>query len=191
MFLKSLIAVTAVVGAAVLGGRASAAPPDDINWNIFLKLYPRAALEAREEGAVGFRVTLDNKGTVTRCEVTHTSGHPLLDEETCKLVTLNAQFTPDPGLSPSQTKTHEGVIAWKLPDTATVLTQPKPVVASAAPEKVVCKRTLRTGTLASFERTCMTPTEWAKQSEQSKEVWGEVQGKKTTGGLPCGYTKDC
>lgn len=151
-----------------------------LNWQIFEKLYPKRALEAHEEGAVGFVVTLDNKGDVTRCQVTHTSGHPLLDQETCQIVTMNAQFNPDPSLSPSQTKTHEGLIAWKLPASATVLEPPKPVKAAAAPEQVVCKKTVRVGTLAAFERTCMTPTEWAKQTEQMKEPWKEMQQKGFT-----------
>jgi TonB family protein len=148
-----------------------------LNWDIFQKLYPKRALEAREEGAVGFVVSLDNKGEVTRCQVTHTSGHPLLDEETCQIVTLHAQFNPDPSLSPSQTKTHEGLIAWKLPASTTVLVPPKPVATAKAPEQVVCKRTVRVGTLAGFERTCMTPTEWAKQTSQMKQPWEEMQQK--------------
>lgn len=151
-----------------------------LNWDIFLKLYPKRAIEAHEEGAVGFLVTLDNKGEVTRCQVTHSSGHPLLDEETCKIITMNAQFNPDPSLSPSQTRTHEGMIAWKLLASATVLAPPKPVAVAAAPEQVVCKKTVRVGTLAGFERTCMTPTEWAKQTEQMKEPWKEMQQKGFT-----------
>ena len=47
-----------------------------------------------------------------------------------------------------------------------------------APEKVVCKKTVRTGTLAGFERTCMTQREWARQSDDEREMWQEVQGKK-------------
>jgi TonB family protein len=148
-----------------------------LNWDIFLKLYPKRALTAHEEGAVGFIVTLDNKGEVTRCQVTHSSGHPLLDEETCQIVTLHAQFNPDPTLSPSQTKTHEGLIAWKLPASATVLAPPKPVPAVAAPEQKVCKKTVRVGTLAGFERTCMTPTEWARQSDEVRQAWDEIRGK--------------
>ena len=148
-----------------------------LNWDIFQKLYPKRALDAHEEGAVGFLVTLDNKGEVTQCQVTHTSGHPLLDLETCQIVTMHAQFNPDPSLSPSQTKTHEGLIAWKLPASTTVLAPPKPMVAAAAPEKTVCKRTVRVGTLAGFERTCMTPTEWAKQSDEMKQPFKEAQEK--------------
>jgi TonB family protein len=148
-----------------------------LNWDIFLKLYPKRALAAREEGAVGFNVTLDSKGEVTRCQVTHTSGHPLLDEETCQIVTMNAQFNPDPSLSPSQTRTHEGLIAWKLPAGATVLEPPKPVAVAKAPEQVMCKRTVRVGTLAGFERTCMTPTEWARRTEQEREAWDDIRAK--------------
>ena len=50
--------------------------------------------------------------------------------------------------------------------------------AKAGPEKVVCKKTQKTGSNASFERTCMTPTEWAKQSDEAKDMWGDIQGKK-------------
>ena len=166
-----------------------------INWDIFQKLYPKRAIAAREEGAVGFIVTLDKKGDVTRCQVTHSSGHPLLDEETCQIITLHAQFNAAPSLSPSQTRTHEGLIAWKLPASTTVLAPPKPVVIAAAPEKVVCKRTTRGGTLAGFERTCMTPTEWAKQSDYERQMWDEVQGRKgSTSGLepvPGSVPKTC
>jgi TonB family protein len=149
------------------------------NWDVFQKLYPRRAIAAREEGAVGFTVTLNNKGDVTGCQVTHSSGHPLLDAETCRIITLNAVFKPDPSLGPSQTKRSEGVINWRLPDTKTVAVAPPTALAAAsAPEKVVCKKTLRTGTLASYERFCLTPTEWAKQSDEAKAEWGDMQGTK-------------
>src|SRR6478609_540329 len=69
------------------------------NWEIFQKLYPPRALKAREEGAVGFKVTIDKQGTVTDCQVTHSSGHALLDQETCTLITLHAESQPEQGLS--------------------------------------------------------------------------------------------
>jgi len=147
------------------------------NWEIFQKLYPSRALAAREEGAVGFSVTIDRTGAVTQCQVTHSSGHPLLDQETCNLVTLHAQFQPEQGLSASQVRTHTGVIAWKLPASVTQLQAPQ-TIASAASEKVICKKTVRIGTLAGFERTCMTQREWNRQSDEMKEPWADVQGKK-------------
>lgn len=148
------------------------------NWDVFQKLYPRRAIAAHEEGTVGFLVTLDSQGAVTACQVTHSSGHPLLDEETCRIITLNAQFKPDPGLSPSQVRTSEGVITWKLPASTTVLPPPTPVTAADAPEKIICKKTVRTGTLAGFERTCMTQRDWNRQTDETKQVWDEMQGRK-------------
>src|SRR6478735_5228039 len=103
MFVRRLTIAACLFGAAPLFAQAPQSQAS--NWDVFLKLYPKRALAAKEEGAVGFTVTLDNKGDVTNCQVTQSSGHPLLDEETCKLITLNAVFKPDPNLSPSQTKT--------------------------------------------------------------------------------------
>lgn len=179
------VAVLAAIPALAQAPDASSAK-NSANWDIFLKLYPARALAAHEEGAVGFTVDLDNKGEVTRCKVTHTSGHPLLDLETCQLVTLHAQFKPDPALGPSQTKSHAGLIAWKLPQSTAVLEPPKPIAVAAAPEDVVCKKTLRAGTLAGFERTCMTPSQWAKQSDDMKKPYEDMQGRKgSSGGTIC------
>ena len=180
MSARALIIAAAFVTTAPAGAQVSPqqSAQNASNWDIFLKLYPQRALAAREEGAVGFTVTLDSKGDVTNCQVTHTSGDPLLDQETCKLGTQDAVFKPDPSLGPSQTKTHQGLINWKLPDSNAQLAAPAPVASAAAPEKIVCKKTLKTGSLAGYERTCMTPTEWAKQSQQMKAEWEDMQGKK-------------
>jgi TonB family protein len=179
MFARSLILAAGLFAAPVLAQASdSRAAQNASNWDVFLKLYPPRALAAREEGAVGFKVTLDSKGSVTRCEVTHSSGHPLLDQETCNLVSMNALFKPDPGMSPSQVRTSEGLIAWKLPSSTSALAAPKAVTPASAPDKVFCKKTIRTGTLAGFERTCMTQREWARQSDDQKEPWQELQGRK-------------
>lgn len=148
------------------------------NWDVFLKLYPKRALAAREEGAVGFVVTIDQKGAVTQCKVTHSSGHPLLDQETCNIITLHAEFKPEPGLSGSQARTHEGMIAWKLPGSDKPLNAPKALTQNSDLDKVVCKKSVRTGTLAAVERTCMTKRQWAQQSDEQKALWEEMQGKK-------------
>ena len=182
MIVRALAMVVLLLTAASSSGEPPAAQAraasNATNWDIFLKLYPKRALEAREEGAVGFIVTLDSQGDVTDCQVTHSSGHPLLDQETCKLITMNAVFKSDPNLGPSQTKTHEGMIAWKLPNSGTVLASPTAIASSEAAEKVICKKSITTGSLASVERTCMTQREWNRQSDNAKEMWEDIQGKK-------------
>lgn len=156
---------------------SSNAAQNAANWDILQKFYPARALAAHEEGAVGFSVTIDRTGAVTQCQVTRSSGHPLLDQETCNIITLHAQFQPEQGLSGSQTRTHEGLITWKLPASTTQLTAPQ-AIASSGLDKVVCKKTVRIGTLAGFERTCMTVREWNRASDAQKEVWEDSQGKK-------------
>lgn len=143
----------------------------------FLKLYPPRALAAHEEGTVGFSVTVDRAGGVTECHVTQSSGHPLLDQETCNLITLHAQFPAQQGLSGSETRTQLGVVNWRLPGSNAQLASAKPVETSPL-DKVVCKRTARIGTLAGFERTCMTMRDWNRQSDEQKQVWEDSQGKK-------------
>lgn len=175
LFIAGLIAV---VPAAAQPASQQQAAQNSMNWDIFQKLYPRRAIAAKEEGSVGFVVTLDNKGDVADCRVTHSSGHPLLDQETCKIITLNAVFKPDPALGPSQTKTHEGMITWRLPNSTAAIAAPTVMAANTAPEKIVCKKILKTGSNASYERTCMTPTEWAKQSQESRAEFEDLQGKK-------------
>ena len=180
MRLQSLIFVAVLVATVPVFSQTPdpKAAQNASNWEVFEQFYPPRAIAAHEEGAVGFEVTLDRKGLVTDCKVTHSSGYPLLDQETCNVITLHAQFKPDPGLSPSQRRTNEGLIAWKLPGSKTNLSSPKALTAAEAPEKIICKSSIRTGTLAAVERTCMTAREWATQSENSKEPWDEMQGRK-------------
>jgi TonB family protein len=180
MSVRTLIVAAGLLAAppAFAQGADPKAAQNAANWEVFQKLYPARALAAREEGAVGFLVTLDKQGAVTKCEVTHSSGHPLLDQETCNLITLHALFKPDAGGSQSQVATHEGVIAWKLPASTSLLAAPQAVSSASVPEKVICKKILRTGSLADYERTCMTRREWATQSDEAKEMWDDIQGKK-------------
>jgi len=175
-YLIAVLAVCCAPSALAQAPDAKAAQNAE-NWKVFEQFYPKRAIAAKEEGAVGFKVTLDSKGLVTDCQITHSSGHPLLDQETCNIITLHAQFKPDPGLSPSQVHTSEGMIAWKLPASAASLPAPKPVQ-SAELDKVVCKKSVRTGTLADVERTCMTVSEWGRQRDESRDWWEELQGKK-------------
>ena len=153
---------------------------DAKNWEVLHKMYPKRALAAGEQGLVGFLVGIDAAGSPTKCQITHTSGYKLLDEETCKLIMVHATFKRPEGLSLSQERTYEGVVNWKLPSTplAAVPEIPKPVVAAAAPEPQICKRTTRIGTLAGFERTCMTQRQWDKATKETQDYWNDLQGRK-------------
>ena len=152
---------------------------DAKNWEVLHSMYPKRALIAGEQGLVGFTVKIDAAGSPTQCKVTHSSGSQLLDQETCQLIMSHATFKRPEGISLSQERLYEGVVNWKLPSTplAAVPPSPVPVQAAAAPEPIICKRTPRIGTLAGFERTCMTQREWDQATTETQEWWRET-GKK-------------
>ena len=151
---------------------------DANNWDVIHKLYPPRALAAREEGLVGFMVEIDSSGSPTRCKITHSSGHPLLDLETCQLIMMHATFNRPVGASPSQKRSYDGVVNWRLPTTARTVAPapPKAIAEAAAPEQLICKRIPRTGSLAGFERKCMSKSDWQRASTESRTVWDQLQG---------------
>ena len=144
---------------------------DEKNWSVLHKLYPARALAAREEGLVGFAVKIDARGNPTSCKITHTSGHPLLDLETCKLIMVHAIFKRPPGATPSQQRSYEGVVNWKLPDSprSSVPEPPRPIARAEAPEELICKDIRLTGSNVASERKCMSKSEWERLSQETKE----------------------
>ena len=182
MLTKPMIGTVALLWA--VGGAAQApddkAARDSKNWQVLQQMYPARAIMAREEGLVGFRVRIDASGSATQCQVTHSSGHPLLDQETCQLITLHAVFKPAASVSGSQERSYEGVVNWKLPTSplSAVPAAPQRIAAGTGPEKVICKRVKKTGSNAAFERTCLTQREWERATDESRAPWDEMQGRK-------------
>lgn len=172
----SLILISQPVVAA---DQATKAERDRQLSEVVFQNYPPRALAAGEEGPVFFKVTLDKDAHPTTCEVTHGSGHPLLDEETCNLVVQHAVFNSARDANGRLTReTTEGVVNWTIPGHTPAAINMTPAAIASRPEKQVCRKTLRAGTLSSFERTCMTPSEWAKQSVEQKQPFEDMQGKK-------------
>ena len=56
--------------------------------------YPTAALKGNMEGAVSFRLKIDERGRAKSCRVTGRSGHTELDRSTCRLMLMKARFRP-------------------------------------------------------------------------------------------------
>jgi transmembrane sensor len=152
---------------------------DAKNFNVLQKLYPARALAAGEEGSVGFIVRIDGGGNPTQCKITRTSGHPLLDLETCQLILVHATFKKPNGVSLSQQKSYEGVVNWTLPANrpaspsplATAPTPEKPAVRSAANDELICRTARRIGSNVATERRCMTRGEWQRASDEVKRIF--------------------
>jgi protein TonB len=56
--------------------------------------YPASALRDREQGTVGFRLTVSSEGRVSNCVVTSSSGSSALDAASCRIMRSRARFTP-------------------------------------------------------------------------------------------------
>ena len=153
---------------------------DAQNWQVLHKLYPARALAAGEEGMVGFTVKIDGRGDPTSCKITHTSGHPLLDLETCKLIMVHATFKRPAGLTPSQERAYEGVVNWKLPTSplASVPPVPQAIAEARAPEEMICRRVAVTGSNIPSARQCLPKSQWQRLSDESKRPFVEGQGRR-------------
>jgi TonB family protein len=174
-------AVLLIAQPALAAGQASKAEHDRQISEIVFQNYPARALAAGEEGPVFFTVTLDKDAHPTSCQVTHGSGFPLLDTETCDLIVQHAVFNSARDANGHLVRqTTEGVVNWTLPGhtPAPISVAPAAVAAAKTTEPQVCKKNIRIGTVASVERTCMTPSEWAKQSDEQKQTYDELQGRK-------------
>ena len=191
---RMLFIAALLVGAAAPG---SAATPANVkarnaqSWDVLFSEYPPRAHAAGQQGMVGYKVKLDREGYATECEVTRPSGHALLDEETCRLILNRATFKGVRDSSGRRVATvSEGTVNWVLPSnaasygTAAVPAAAPPsglrIVDAPAPSsgKKICKRSLKTGTLATYERICLSQADWARVRERNREEWGELQGSK-------------
>ncbi|HTK58921.1 MAG TPA: energy transducer TonB [Sphingomicrobium sp.] len=56
--------------------------------------YPRAALHDKLQGRVSVRFTVLVSGRIAKCRITASSGSPLLDATTCRLLTERLRFRP-------------------------------------------------------------------------------------------------
>ena len=175
----TLVALGSLLATPVLAApQMNPAKMQQISEVVF-KNYPPRALANGEQGAVYFTVTLDKEANPTSCQVTHGSGHPLLDQETCDLIVQHATFNSVKDASGRATKSsHEGVVNWRIPGAPPVDVTPIPLNSASAPERQVCKSTVRAGTLAGVQRTCMSSSEWARMTDEARKTWDEMQGRK-------------
>lgn len=78
--------------------------------------YPSRALREERTGTTGFRVTVGTNGRVESCTITSSSGHPDLDEATCKNVSRRARFRPALQNGEEVQGTYSNRIRWVIPD---------------------------------------------------------------------------
>lgn len=166
----ALVALVASIPLQAKETPDEAAARDAKNRAFVLDNYPPRARAAGEQGVVHFTISLDRDGRLRSCEVTKSSGYPLLDDETCELMVAHGVFKPIRNASGRLINpTHAGSINWALPEGAATAPAP-PILASAAmPEKLICRRITKTGSMAMTERRCLTSREWDLGDEYARD----------------------
>ena len=181
--LSSLL-ILALAGSAAQSV-ASIDPVQSKNGEFIMRQYPPRAKAAGEQGMVRFQADVDAKGNVMSCKVTGTSGYRRLDDETCEMIVGHASFKPALDADGKARKaTHDGFVNWRLPD-ASAEAQPQ-VAEAKIPDKLVCKRVNKTGSLVAHSRLCLTSRDWDRYAEQFQDDWGSLQGRKghTSAAMP-------
>ena len=144
------------------------------NGAFIFRKYPPRAKAAGEQGDVTFRAEYDKKGSILSCEVTRSSGYKRLDEETCELIVKHARFKPEllnGGKRVDGIQT--GLVEWRIPGAP-----PPPAVKQANfdnPDKIICKKIPRGGSLVIMSKQCLTKREWQFQADEARDTMGEAQ----------------
>ncbi len=95
-------------GASPLGGTGSWAGDAD---------FPAGELRLGHHGTTGFRLSISAAGLVQDCTVTRSSGWPVLDALTCRLVKQRATFAPAiDGNGDAVAAGFTGSITWRIPE---------------------------------------------------------------------------
>ncbi|HEU4958913.1 MAG TPA: energy transducer TonB [Sphingomonas sp.] len=87
-------AANAQAAPAAAGGRPLASPIGNPGDWFPPDAYPPEAKAAGLQGRTAFQLDIDPKGRITSCNITSSSGSPLLDSTTCALLVTNARFAP-------------------------------------------------------------------------------------------------
>jgi protein TonB len=81
-------------GSGTGSGSGGARQAERIAGGIANRDYPRSALRDRAQGSVAVRYTVRADGRVGGCTVVRSSGHPELDEVTCRLIEKRFRYRP-------------------------------------------------------------------------------------------------
>ncbi len=106
-------------------GKSTALPPqyarplqvkgDRTSW-VTTEDYPTEEIRSGNEGRVEILVRVGANGRVTSCQVTASSGHPALDEATCRFYAKRARFVPALAADGTPVEAnHADRIRWQLP----------------------------------------------------------------------------
>lgn len=97
--------------------RRAPVPANDRRGWITPDDYPAISLRSHEEGVSGVTLIVDEKGAVTNCLITRSSGSQTLDGVTCDLLRQRARFTPARNAKgEAVVGAYTSAVRWQIPD---------------------------------------------------------------------------
>lgn len=175
--LKTSLASILLVAVAATPSAASETTLQAENREFVVKNYPAGPMKRGEQGRVAFRLTIEPDGSLSRCEVTESSGFAGLDNETCEIMLFNAKVSPVRNEDGRAIRaTENGFIVWRLPGspvqvaTTTATTMPQP-------DKLICKKSPKTGSLIAVTKQCLTKKQWLMAEQEARDAAERIQGK--------------
>ena len=98
-----------------MGGRPAQPLESPAGW-IRSGDYPVQSVSGLEEGAVTYELAVDPSGKVRGCRIIGSSGYPLLDDATCRVLVERARFRPAlDGDGRAVESRFAGRVRWVLP----------------------------------------------------------------------------
>lgn len=77
--------------------------------------YPPEAVRHHWQGVSHYALTIEADGRISDCQITRSSGHQVLDDETCSLLLERARFLPAHDADGKPVRSvKEGQIGWRL-----------------------------------------------------------------------------
>jgi len=189
IFLAMIPVVTS--SATVANADPEQAVRTSTNGEFIARHYPPRALKAREQGKVGFRLVVEPDGSLGTCDVTESSGSNALDNETCELILRYARLTPVRNEDGRAVRAvQNGYINWKLPANAPQIASASPSTGQS-PDRIICKRTARTGSLVARTKQCMSARQWAEAARIARNTADQImaqghrEDEEALGGRSC------
>ena len=77
--------------------------------------------------------------------------------------------------------TQDGFINWKLPPGAARIATASGAKTMPKPDRLVCRKDIKTGSLVATMTQCLTRAEWRHQEQVTKDEIDRIQGKLICG----------
>lgn len=117
-----MFGITSLMLASVL----AAAPATPLPWFNFDD-YPQKAFDREWKGLAIFEVVIAPDGRPVDCKITRSTGHDILDRQTCFVAMKRARFSPARGPDGAPAYgTYRGLVNWHRPDRQAMQGYPGP-----------------------------------------------------------------